>query len=381
MKLDDFLNEKAFSKYKNGIEKIKKDFINSGYERFLWRKTLEEWDDVSKTYKKEMNSERFLINKYIENFIEQFSYIQDTEVAFIYPESYEPNYFMIQELIKYAKTDYIIENLLPEDETINHIVIFDGNVNNKKIIQLMYHLVYSAVLGENFGGYKLLGIHLCYYLEFCGDESMIYTMNPQSSLIHYQGFTTRKDTNPFIIYDTRKNIEFLIKMEYFKSEFDLYRNLKNKLMPFLQEMYLKAEKYEDGNYNWKLDKSKLKSDLIKKGIIKSKWKNEQSLFLLVKKIYPNAIFQFRPEWLSPQSLDIYIPELNTGIEYQGIQHYTEVEFFGGKKALEHRIKLDQIKREICRNYHVRLIEWNYNMDITKKNLEMYLDEGYNKGES
>lgn len=108
MKLDDFLNEKAFSKYKNGIEKIKKDFINSGYERFLWRKTLEEWDDVSKTYKKEMNSERFLINKYIENFIEQFSYIQDTEVAFIYPESYEPNYFMIQELIKYAKTDYII---------------------------------------------------------------------------------------------------------------------------------------------------------------------------------------------------------------------------------------------------------------------------------
>lgn len=328
-----------------------------------------------------MNSERFLINKYIENFIEQFSYIQDTEVAFIYPESYEPNYFMIQELIKYAKTDYIIENLLPEDETINHIVIFDGNVNNKKIIQLMYHLVYSAVLGENFGGYKLLGIHLCYYLEFCGDESMIYTMNPQSSLIHYQGFTTRKDTNPFIIYDTRKNIEFLIKMEYFKSEFDLYRNLKNKLMPFLQEMYLKAEKYEDGNYNWKLDKSKLKSDLIEKGIIKSKWKNEQSLFLLVKKIYPNAIFQFRPEWLSPQSLDIYIPELNTGIEYQGIQHYTEVEFFGGKKALEHRIKLDQIKREICRNYHVRLIEWNYNMDITKKNLEMYLDEGYNKGES
>ena len=206
-------------------------------------------------------------------------------------------------------------------------------------------------------------------------------MNPQSSLIHYQGFTTRKDTNPFIIYDTRKNIEFLIKMEYFKSEFDLYRNLKNKLMPFLQEMYLKAEKYEDGNYNWKLDKSKLKSDLIEKGIIKSKWKNEQSLFLLVKKIYPNAIFQFRPEWLSPQSLDIYIPELNTGIEYQGIQHYTEVEFFGGKKALEHRIKLDQIKREICRNYHVRLIEWNYNMDITKKNLEMYLDEGYNKGES
>ncbi len=38
----------------------------------------------------------------------------------------------------------------------------------------MNHLVYSAVLGENFGGYKLLGVHLCYYLECCGMILRIY---------------------------------------------------------------------------------------------------------------------------------------------------------------------------------------------------------------
>lgn len=371
MKLDDFLKEKAFLKYKNGIERIKKDFIISGYERFLWRQTLVEWDDASKTTNKEKNAKGYTINKHIQNFINQFSDISESDIIFIYPETYAPNYFMIQELSKYAKTDYVIENLIPEDETINHIIIF--NSKNKEVIQLMNHLVYSAVLGENFGGYKLLGEHLCYYLEFCGDESTIYTMKVPNNLMHYQGYVTRKDTNPYILYNTRKNIEMLIKKRYFESEFDLYRNLKNTLMPFLQEMYLKAKSYEDRDYDWKTAKSKLKGDLLKKGVIKSKWKHEQSLYLLVKKLYSNAIFQYRPNWLSPQSLDIYIPELNVGIEYQGIQHYTEVEFFGGKKAFEHRVALDKKKREICSKFKVKLIEWNYNIDITKKNLKVLLD--------
>lgn len=371
MKLDIFLKEKAFSKYKNGIERIKDDFIISGYERFLWRQTLVEWDDASKTAKKEMNAKKYVVNKNVQNFLKQFSDVQDSDIAFIYPETYAPNYFMIQELIQYAKTDYVIENLIPEDESINHIVIFTDD--HKEVIQLMNHLVYSAVLGDNFGGYKLLGEDLCYYLKFCGDDSLIYTMKVPNSLMYYQGYATRKDTNPYILYSTRKNIELLIKKGYFETEFELFRNLKNTLMPFLQEMYLKAKRYENGDYDWKTAKSKLKSDLIEKGIIKSKWKNEQSLFLLVKKIYPNAIFQYRPNWLSPQSLDIYIPELNVGIEYQGIQHYTEVEFFGGKKAFEHRVALDEKKREICRRLKVRLIEWNYNIDITNKNLKDLLN--------
>ncbi|MDO4275454.1 MAG: hypothetical protein Q4D16_17440 [Eubacteriales bacterium] len=374
MKLDDFLKEKAFSKYKDGIDKIKDDFISSGYERFLWRKTLVEWDDASKTVKKEMNAKKYVVNENVQNFINQFACLQDSGIAFIYPESYAPNYFLIQELLKYAKADYILENLIPEDGTINHIVIFNDNKENKEVIQLMNHLVYSAILGENFGGYKLLDEHLCYYLEFCGDNSLIYTMKVPNSLMHYQGYVTRRDTNPFVLYNTRKNIEALIKKGYFETEFDLYRNLKNTLMPFLQEMYLKAEKYENGNYDWKAAKSKLTGDLIEKGVLKSKWKNEQSLYLLVKKTFPNAIFQYRPDWLSPQSLDIYIPEINVGIEYQGIQHYMEVEFFGGKKAFEHRVVLDEKKREMCRKKKVRLVEWNYNIDITNKNLQALLKE-------
>ena len=119
------------------------------------------------------------VNKYVQSFLEQFNNIDDSDVAFIYPESYTPNYFMIQALIKKeAKKDYVIENLLPDDDTINHLAIFCRD--KKETIELMNHLVYSAVLGENFGGYKLLGVHLCYYLECCGNDSYAYTMRAVS---------------------------------------------------------------------------------------------------------------------------------------------------------------------------------------------------------
>lgn len=370
MNLNEFLKEEAFSKYNVGIEKIKDDFIESGYEKFLWRQTLKEWDDAKKTILEE-NSYKYVVNKYVQSFLEQFNNIDDSDVAFIYPESYTPNYFMIQALIKKeAKKDYVIENLLPDDDTINHLAIFCRD--KKETIELMNHLVYSAVLGENFGGYKLLGVHLCYYLECCGNDSYAYTMRVPNSLMHYQGYVTRKDTNPYIIYATRKNIEGLVQKGFFRSEFELYLNLKNTLMPFLQAMYLKAQNAGDKNYDWKTAKSILKGELIENGIIISKWKHEQSLFLLVKKTYSDAIFQYRPEWLSSQSLDIYIPKLNVGIEYQGIQHYTDVDFFGGKKALEHRKVLDEKKRKICQDKGVILVEWKYNFNITNKNLQTLL---------
>lgn len=218
MNLNEFLKEEAFSKYNVGIEKIKDDFIESGYEKFLWRQTLKEWDDAKKTILEE-NSYKYVVNKYVQSFLEQFNNIDDSDVAFIYPESYTPNYFMIQALIKKeAKKDYVIENLLPDDDTINHLAIFCRD--KKETIELMNHLVYSAVLGENFGGYKLLGVHLCYYLECCGNDSYAYTMRVPNSLMHYQGYVTRKDTNPYIIYATRKNIEGLVQKGFFRSVFE-----------------------------------------------------------------------------------------------------------------------------------------------------------------
>ena len=98
------------------------------------------------------------------------------------------------------------------------------------------------------------------------------------------------------------------------------------------------------------------------------------LFGEIKELYNDAVFQYRPSWLEPQSLDIFIPALNLGIEYQGIQHYESVDFFGGDEALRHRQQLDEKKRKLCESNNVRLLEWSYTDEISKKRIKARLEQ-------
>jgi len=61
--------------------------------------------------------------------------------------------------------------------------------------------------------------------------------------------------------------------------------------------------------------------------------------------------------------DFYLPNNNTCIEFNGKQHYEQVEFFGGKKYLELIRKRDNIKRQYCKNNNIILIEIKYNKNI------------------
>ena len=88
--------------------------------------------------------------------------------------------------------------------------------------------------------------------------------------------------------------------------------------------------------------------------------------------YPDTLYQYRPEWLGRQSLDLYIPSLQTAIEYQGIQHYLPVEFFGGEDALDKRQELDRQKKALCNENAVRLIEWPYDIEPTDANVKALL---------
>ena len=92
----------------------------------------------------------------------------------------------------------------------------------------------------------------------------------------------------------------------------------------------------------------------------------------MRKVHPDTLYQYRPAWLGRQSLDLYIPSLKTAIEYQGIQHYRPVGFFGGGDALSLRQELDRQKRDLCEKNAVRLIEWPYDIEPTDKNVSMLL---------
>lgn len=69
--------------------------------------------------------------------------------------------------------------------------------------------------------------------------------------------------------------------------------------------------------------------------------------------------------------DIYLPKLNTCIEYDGPQHQKEIKFFGGNKnLLKYKIN-DNIKNLYCINNNIKLLRINY---LQEDNIENYLLE-------
>jgi hypothetical protein len=99
------------------------------------------------------------------------------------------------------------------------------------------------------------------------------------------------------------------------------------------------------------------------------------LFKLISNYFEDAIYQYRFKELGLQSLDIFIPKLNIAFEYQGEQHYKPIDIFGGKEHFERQKKNDMIKRKICEDNNIILIEWKYDEPINKINLDRKL-EGY-----
>jgi hypothetical protein len=68
----------------------------------------------------------------------------------------------------------------------------------------------------------------------------------------------------------------------------------------------------------------------------------------------------------PLPFDFYLPEYNTCIEFDGEQHYSINDFFGGKEAFV-KLKInDSIKDEYCRISKINLIRIKKLEDINNK---------------
>jgi len=102
------------------------------------------------------------------------------------------------------------------------------------------------------------------------------------------------------------------------------------------------------------------------------WVSETELYYQIKNSFKNEIVisHAHPKWLGRQHLDIYFPEHNIGIEYQGEQHYKAIDLFGGEKGLKHRKELDKKKYRLCKENNCNLIyvypEYNYKKDVLDK---------------
>jgi len=164
--------------------------------------------------------------------------------------------------------------------------------------------------------------------------------------------------------------KFIASKKFLSDYFDELRNERNKIYMQLcsNDAYGSAPMYYE-----KYAKN------IKKNNIR--WKSEYKLYQIVRSLYPDAIYQYKSQWLQKQSLDIFIPSLNVAIEYQGLQHYKPVEYFGDNKAYDDLVERDKIKKQLCERNGVDLIEWTYNIPISeitvKQKLKVLEENPYN----
>lgn len=64
--------------------------------------------------------------------------------------------------------------------------------------------------------------------------------------------------------------------------------------------------------------------------------------------------------------DIYIPSINTFIEFDGMQHFKPIKSWGGEKSFIDLKERDFIKNEFCRSNNIKLIRISYLDDIKSK---------------
>ena len=369
--LDALLEE--HESYQKDFEDLREEYISNDYERFLVQLS---WSDLSYRYAtmKLIENDKFLSNPYVDAFLSQFEDIDtDRKACFLFPESFVSQFFVITEVCRQAEVFRPVNSLFPDEEKVHYLAVFDKE--NMDTVLLMYHLLYTNTSQEVFGGYSLYDYSLSWYQTHLWQDGIVLR-SPYlpDRLAKFQG-NLPFHHNPVKTVHVRRNIEHILECGYFKSELDFFQSLTRVIMPFFQWWYTDLALYEEKDglrANWRLARTKIRTKLTAEGVIKPKWKHELSLFHAVRGLYPDTLYQYRPDWLGRQSLDLYIPSLSTAIEYQGVQHYLPVEFFGGEEALSQRRDLDRVKKELCEANSVRLIEWPYSLDPTEKNVRKML---------
>lgn len=106
--------------------------------------------------------------------------------------------------------------------------------------------------------------------------------------------------------------------------------------------------------------------------------SENKLYEYLKDNYTFDIEkQKKFEWLNGKSLDIFIPKYNIAIEYQGIQHFKPIDYFGGEEAYKKQYKRDIDKYNECKEHNIHLLYFSKENEIP----DDYIDSIYTKEEN
>ena len=264
----------------------------------------------------------------------------------------------------------VINNDFPEDESENHMVSFKKEqIEDIAFFGYVLKPLMSSI--EN----RLYGLSI---YDVILESILIQTTEPKGS-----GIINGKFLRGIIVSPAyRKTVEEAVKKLklHFQIENDWELNdiLEEYNQPFeLENDYaykcLRSNSDKVSFEDLKERRASFTAKLTNEGKLKNKWKSEEALFKLIHGVFVTAVPHASPIWLGRQHLDVYVKEHNLAFEYQGVQHYKPIQFFGGEDNFIKRIELDKRKKQLCEENGVVLVEWHYEEPVTKAVLKKKLN--------
>ena len=306
-----------------------------------------------------------IVNKKVEEAIKQgyldFYYFSNASTSSKVIESYISRHYVQQK----------VDGWFLDDETNNFVLRID--IEDLTLLSLLNY--YSD---SSFGIYNIPIDAYLPHLPYESEDEWFYKN------VYEMNFHKKVLESALCVCDYNNEYELMMALEAIRNRSSEVQ--KRVIGELLRRLEPGAVKNKNGQYavprqsekeydmtwsknvgeNAKMLYFQEKQFLVDNNKLEIAWKGEYEMYLLAKKLYPDAIYQYHCEWLGRQSLDVYIPSLNLGIEYQGIQHYEPVAHFGGEYAYKHRVELDEQKRQLCTTNSVKLLEWRYDDPLMKK---------------
>lgn len=103
----------------------------------------------------------------------------------------------------------------------------------------------------------------------------------------------------------------------------------------------------------------------------SRSKGEQQIIKILNANNINYIYQYEiniDTAINPSGkahIDFYLPDKKIAIEYNGIQHYQPIHFFGGQVKFNQQQQRDNYVRNYCKENSIKLVEITYNNSDNK----------------
>ena len=230
--------------------------------------------------------------------------------------------------------DKLIEEKIPENKDIVNCLVFKNNIChecNRVVPSYRYCVeMYGGVFKQNYGWY-------------INKQAYEFGIEPISSYVI-------QDICPQEVLD-------IIELDPFHTP----KILQELAVSDFKKADALSKKFQKQNRKiWNIIENEVRRKFNHKKIGDA-WTSETILYHIICSLFPKHKVHrhYRPEFLKGLELDIYIEELKLGIEYQGIQHFEPISYWGGEEALKKLQIRDKKKQKLAMSNAIPLVYFTY----------------------